>query len=289
MEILIDPLEGASELRPVFKEILEAHAGRGDRALVTLVKAGTMAKVKPGAKLFVRADGSKVGSLGSVALDEEAVGLARDLMPKGEERFVSTKEGAQFYVEAFTMPPTVVIAGGGHVGKAVYGVAKPLGFRVEIVDDRPQFANKERFPEADEVIVAEFSEWLSQLNITPNSFIVIATRGHKFDDVALAEAVKSRAGYIGLVGSRRKSILIYRDLLKAGVSKERLKDVHAPVGLDLGGRTPEEIAISILAEILMIRYGRDGRPMKMDSKLIDKAAEVAARPSKKLPMIMQGE
>jgi xanthine dehydrogenase accessory factor len=279
MDIMVDPVFEQQALRPLMQEILDAYEGKGDRALATIVETGT-SNALMGAKLFIRADGSTIGSLGSAALDAKAVQTAITLMPKGREQWIETEDGARAYVEAFTTPPTVVIAGGGHVGKAVYTVARFLGFRVIIVDDRPQFANKERFPEADKIVVGDFDKGLRELNMTPNCYVIVATRGHKLDDLALIEAAKSRAGYVGLLGSKRKAILIFRDLVRTGIPEERIKEIRAPVGLDLGGRSPEEIAVSIMAEILSVKHQRDARAMTMDTKIIEQAKSLAAKVSK---------
>ena len=116
---------------------------------------------------------------------------------------------------------------------------------------------------------------LDQLHINTNTFIIIATRGHRYDDAATEAAVRSRAGYVGLLGSKRKSLMIFRELHRKGIPEARIREIHAPVGLNIGGRTPEEIAMSIMAEILMCRLGGDGRPMKMDDRLFAKAKEKA--------------
>ena len=278
MDILIDPI-GEADLEPVFDEIVAAYEGKGDRALATLITSAT-GNALEGAKLFVRADGSTTGTLGSQELDAEAVVAALEMMPKGLERWVETKEGDKAYVETFTNPATVVIAGGGHVGKAVYTVAKTLGFAVKIVDDRPQFANHERFPEAEEIVIDDFDKGLRSLNMTPNCYVIIATRGHKLDDLALIEAAKSNAGYVGLLGSRRKAVMIFRDLIREGIPEARIAEIRAPIGLDLGGRTPEEIAVSIMAEILAVQHGRTGGTMTGEAKMLDKAKQLAAKPRK---------
>lgn len=271
MDILIDPIADQPEMEDYVHEILAAYHGQGDRALATLTSQGN-------GKLFIRADGSTVGSLGTPERDAKAVEAAIELMPKGQERWVESADGASIYVETFTNPTTVVIAGGGHVGKAIYTMAKFVGFKVIIVDDRPQFANEERFPDADEIVIDDFDKGLRGLNLTPNCYVIVATRGHKLDDVALAEAARSNAGYVGLLGSRRKAVMIFRDLLRQGISEERMRQIHAPVGLDLGGRTPDEIAVSIVAEIVAIKHGRHGGSMTLDQKFLDKAKQLASRP-----------
>ena len=282
MEILIDPVEQQPEMRPFLDEILAAYEGKGDRAMATLVSG--VGKSSGGAKLFIRADGSTVGTLGEPGLDNRAIEAGLELMPKGRDRWIESKDGAKLYVESFTTPPTLVVAGGGHVGKALYTVARFLGFRVIIVDDRPMYANRERFPEADKIVVDDFDTGLRSLNMTPNYYVVVATRGHKLDDIALTEAAGSRAGYVGLLGSRRKALLIYRDMIRQGISAERIAEIRSPVGLDLGGRTPEEIAMSIMAEVLALRYGREGSPMMMDRAMLEKAKQLATRPQKGPPV-----
>ena len=277
MDILIDPIADPASLSGVIAEILAAYRGGGDRAMATLVTSAGSG----GAKLFVRADGSTVGTLGDTALERQAIEAARELMPKGRDRWLETGSGARIYVEAFTTPATVVIAGGGHVGKALYTVARFSGFKVVIVDDRPEFANADRFPEAARVVVDDFDAGLRNLDMGPNHYVVVATRGHKLDDKALLEAARSKAGYLGLLGSRRKAIMIFRNLFRAGVPEQRIAEVRAPVGLDLGGRTPEEIAISIMAEIVAVKHGHSGGSMTMDPAMIRKAKELAARPTPK--------
>ena len=153
-----------------------------------------------------------------------------------------------------------------------YALARLLGYRVYVVDDRPQFANKERFPEAaDTLVVSDYTSALDQILVNANTFIVVATRGHWFDDLALEAAVRSPAEYVGLLGSKRKTILIYQRLLELGVAPERLRQVHAPVGLAIGALTPEELAVSVMSEIVMYRRGGSGGPMRMDERYFKRA------------------
>ena len=279
MDILIDPVAGQSGLSSQVQEIIAAYAGKGDCAMVTLVSPGDGSST-PGAKLFIRASGDTEGTLGSAVLDAQAIALARSLMSKGREQWVDADNGAKYYVETFTNPATVVIAGGGHVGKAVYAVAHLLGFKVIVVDDRPMYANAERFPEAARIVVDDFARGLRSLEMTPNCYVIVATRGHKLDDLALMEAARSDAGYIGLLGSRRKALMIFRDLFRAGIPESRIAEIRAPVGLDLGGRTPAEIAVSIMAEIVAVKHGRSGGAMTMDPRMLEKAKQFAAMPAK---------
>ena len=193
-------------------------------------------------------------------------------MVHGRNEFITSEHGAEYFVEAYTTPPQLVVCGGGHVSKAIAPVAKALGFRLFVTDDRAEFVSKERFPEADELVQGIPEEALPKLPINANTFIVIATRGHRFDNVALEAAVRTPAKYVGLLGSLRKTILIYEDLLRSGVPIERVKEVRSPVGLDMRARTPEEIAVSIMGEILMFRLGGTGKPMKIEEHRIDRIA-----------------
>ena len=256
MEILIDPLAGHSELAPLFGEIMAAFEGRGDRALATLADPGTSSG-RPEAKLFIRDDGGAVGGLGAPELDEAAI-------------------EAKIYVETFTRPATIVIVGGGHVGYAVYKLATFLGYATIIVDDREMFANAERFPEAEQIVVGDFDAGVASLDLTPNSYVLVATRGHKYDDAALLAAARSKAGYVGLLGSKRKAAMIFRRLFEEGIDGERIGEIRAPVGLDIGGRSPEEIAVSVMAEILAVRHGKKGGVLKAD-RLLPKARQLAGR------------
>ncbi len=269
MYFLIDPVyEAGSYLRHA-REIDAAYAGGPAVALATVTSPGEGGAMM-GARLFIREDGATEGTLGSAELDREALKKARELMIHGQNEFVVTRDGAEFFVEAYTTPPQMVLCGGGHVSKAIAPMAKKLGFRVFVTDDRKEFANAERFPEAD-VLVAEKPETaIPQLPVNPNTFIIIATRGHRYDNVALEAAARTPAKYVGLLGSKRKAILIYEDLMRSGLPIERIREIRSPVGLDVRGRTPDEIAVSIMAEALMFRLGGTGQPMKIEDWRIER-------------------
>ncbi len=272
MYFLIDPVYEAGSYLDYAREIDAAYAGGPAVALATVTAAGDGAGTL-GARLFIREDGSTEGTLGSPDLDCEAVKKARELMVHGKNEFVTMRDGPEFFVEAYTTPPQMVLCGGGHVSKAIAPLASTLGFRVFVTDDREEFANSDRFPEAD-IIVAENPETaLPQLPINPNTFVIIATRGHRYDNVALEAAALTPAKYVGLLGSKRKTILIYEDLIRTGLPIERIREIRSPVGLDVRGRTPEEIAVSIMAEVLMFRLGGTGQPMKIEDWRIDRIRE----------------
>ena len=273
MFFLIDPVYRPDQYLDYAAEIDAAYEGGPSVALASLIKTAN-GQLKAGhvigSKLFVREDGSTEGSLGDLRLDRDAVKRARGLMAMGRNEYVITDEGAEYFIEAYTTPPQLVICGGGHVSRALASHAKPLGFRLFITDDREEFANPQRFPEADMVVAKKPEDALKELPINANTFIVVATRGHRFDNVALAAAADTPARYVGLMGSKRKTILIYEDLVRMGLDEERLREIRSPIGLDIHARTPEEIAISIMGEILMFRLGGTGQEMKLEQHRIDR-------------------
>ena len=175
----------------------------------------------------------------------------------------------QEFVEPLDPAPTLLIAGAGHVGQALAAIAPPLGFLVNVIDDRPDYASAERFPSAKRVIVGDIESELRRFPIDRHTYIVIVTRGHQRDGQALAAVVGSPARYIGLIGSKRKIKAIFEDLGQQGVPFETLSRVHAPIGYEIGAITVPEIAISIAAELIAARRGfedKPARPMKIDQE-----------------------
>ena len=271
LEPLGEPLGQPADFLDYGQEMLQAYESGNPVAVAMVVKADGDRGI-PGAKIMLREDGSTFGTLGDPELDELALEGARRVAELGTNEHMMTHFGAEIYVEGFTTPPTLVLVGGGHVAKATYNLAHMLGFRIYVVDDRPEFANAERFPDAEEtIVVPDYTKAMDQVPVNANTFIVIATRGHWFDDLALESAVRTPAQYVGLLGSRRKTILIYQRLIQLGISADRLKDVHAPIGLDIGALTPEELSVSVMSEIIMRRHRGSGGPMKMDEKYFDRA------------------
>ena len=275
MYFLIDPIYTPASFLPFAREVLKAYEGGPPVALATLTKPPAQKPLPPASKLLLWEDGRTEGGLGDPGVEREVAQRAKRLLPYDACDYLLAQEGAEVFIESFTSPPTLVLMGGGHISKALAPMAKALGFRIYVVDDRPQFANPERFPEAEATVVAPYDQGLEQVPVNANTYIVVATRGHRYDDMATEAAARSPARYVGLVGSKRKSILIFEELFKKGIPEERIKSIRAPVGLDIGGRTPEEIAVSILAEVLMVRLGGSGLPLKMAERLVEKAQERA--------------
>ena len=276
MYFYLEPIWQPEDFVPIGTELIQAYDGGEPVGLATVVNVPTGSD-DLGAKLLLRSDGSTSGSLGSPVLDARAIETARQVADVGNVESFITEDNIEVFVEGFTTPPTLVMVGGGHVGKATADLANILGYRVFIVDDRPEFSNTERFPYAEETVVANYDQWANDLDINVNSFVIAATRGHRYDDMAVESALTTRARYIGLMGSRRKNMMIFQRLLRQGVSTERLKQVHAPIGLDIGALTPEEIAVSIMSEIIMVRRGGTGASLQMDDWFVDRAASIVER------------
>ena len=276
MYFFLEPLWSPDDYVEIGEQLIGAYEGGDAVSLATVVNVADGGK-NLGAKLLLRLDGSTVGTLGDTELDFRATEVAQRVADVGNIESFSTDDGTEVFVEGFTTPPTLVMVGGGHVGKATADLAHNLGYRVFVVDDREEFSNKERFPYAEQVVVAPYDQWPQHLDVNVNSFIVAATRGHRFDDMALESALTTRARYVGLLGSRRKNLMIYQRLSMEGVPLERLKEIHAPVGLDIGALTPEELAVSIMSEIIMVRRGGKGGPLQMDEWYVERAASIAQR------------
>ena len=273
MYFFLDPLWEGTDFLPFAKEALNAYDGGPIVGIATVVRSPNADLL--GARFMLRDDGSTQGSLGDSQVEELALDAIRQVSSLGKNDTVLTSDGTELFVEGFTTPPTLVLMGGGHIGKATSTLAATLGFRTYVVDDRTEFANPDRFPEAAGTIIAPYSEGLAQVPINANTYIVVATRGHRQDDYALEAAISTPATYVGLLGSKRKTLLIYRHLLEKGHSPEILRKVRSPMGLDIGALTPEEIAVSIMSEIIMVRRGGHGGAMQMEDRYFNRALEQA--------------
>ncbi len=227
--------------------------------------------------MLVRGDGRTLGSLASAEADEamrDVAVAAFTAMPRvmtatwrldgrvATDRPSQAVEGsAEVMVQLFEAPARLVIVGAGHVGLALATFAELLGYETTVVDDRPEFANRERFPMAQQVVVDEVGPALDSLTLDASTAVVLVSRGHRVDQEALRHAVGRGAGYVGMIGSRRRTRTVLDHLAAEGFSAAALEAVSTPVGLDIGAETPEEIAVSILAEITMLRRGGTGARM----------------------------
>jgi xanthine dehydrogenase accessory factor len=267
------------------REVLEAALGaeaRGEpAALVTVVSTRGSTPQKAGARMLVRGDGRIVGTIGGGCLEAEMTRKARqaimdrrvqlasyDLTPDeaGEDGLVCGGR-MEVFIEPIEGTPVLCLFGAGHVAQPLSRMARACGFRVEVADDRAKFANAERFPDADLLVVDDFPGAAEKMTLGPSTYAVVVTRGHRGDAVALESVLKRDLRFVGLLGSRAKIVHIFTALADRGVTRERLAAVHAPLGLEIGAQTPEEIAVSILAEMIAVRRGVDpaGRgSMKME-------------------------
>jgi xanthine dehydrogenase accessory factor len=256
--------------------IVAALEGGPPVVVATVVAAPEGARDLIGAKMLVRADGSVVGSIDAGAIDKAVRREAPEALLRhgvhsvyvdAQGRRLSRPEARekaafQLMLEVHERPAELLIVGGGHVGKALAVIGEMCGFSVTVVDDRPEYANSERFPEADKVICGRFEEVLRDYPLDANSYVVCVTRGHKHDEVSLRQVVESPAAYVGMIGSRRRVGAVLQHLLEDGVDPAAVERVHTPIGLDIGAETPEEIAVSIMAEIIQVRRGGSGRPLR---------------------------
>jgi xanthine dehydrogenase accessory factor len=280
MWIWIEPGERALTVggREMLADLLVASTGGRPVALATLLeKKGR--EIEPAGRLVVETDGRTAGALGRTDLDMRARDAAVEALRQGTARVVTLGDEQELLIEPVVAKPRLVVAGGGHVGLALARMASLLDYEVTVIDDRADFATRERFPEGVEVMNADMVQALETMPIGWNTFIVVATRGHKLDSHCLRAAVKTQARYVGLLGSRRKTILVERMLQGEGVPEERLREVHAPIGLDLGGRTPAEIALAIMAELSAERFGGSGRPLRLSEELYERTVAKAAAPA----------
>ena len=261
--------------------VREALSGGGAVAVATVIDAGEQggAGLSAGAKMLVRRDGSTVGGLGGPDADEaarEAAVRALEERPRLEAQTVHLAAGggavarrsqagpgdARVLIEVHEAPGRLLVVGGGHVGLALATMGDLLGFRVTVVDDRPEFANAERFPMAEQVIAGEPAASLDAIAVGESTYAVLVSRGHQLDEEGLRHLVGRGAAYVGMIGSRRRTATVLRHLAEEGFAVADLEAVHTPIGLDIGAETPEEIAMSILAEMVMGRRGGSGRPMR---------------------------
>lgn len=272
MWIAIEPSARALRLggRDLLGDLLAASSGGKPLALATLLRRDGQT-LEPAGRVMVEQEGGVRGELDDVALQARVAEAARSALREGTARSVTLDEGHEVLIEPVLSKPRLVVVGGGHVGLALAKQGALLDMDVTVIEDRAEFAQRDRFPSTVEVMHGEMTETLGALSLGWNSFVVIATRGHKLDAHCLRVAVRTPARYVGLLGSRRKTILIARMLRDEGVAEERLKQVHAPIGLDLGGRTPAEIALAVLAEITQERYGGSGRQLRLADELYDRA------------------
>lgn len=258
----------------LFEEIVALRRTGRRAALATIINVRGSIPSFQTAKMLVRDDGSILGTIGGGCVEAEVWQAAREVMEQERPRTLKFDLNQnpkydtglvcggtlEIFVEPILPTPVLYIFGAGHVAHSLYKIARIAGFDVIIADDRESYANRERFPEAREIYAADFGDTFESVAPTESSFIVIVTRGHRDDMNVLRWAVDTPARYIGMIGSKRKVLSIYKELENEGIPAEKLDRVHAPVGLAIGAVMPEEIAVAIVAEMIAIRRQAQGTP-----------------------------
>jgi xanthine dehydrogenase accessory factor len=251
----------------IYEEVVRLRRLGQKCALATIVQVNGSIPSYESAKLLVREDGSMLGTIGGGCVEAEVWNAARDVMQNERPRHMNFSLGQDaaydnglicggqlsVFIEPVVPQPRLYIFGAGHISKSISKIATMAGFATVIVDNREAFANPERFPEADEVFAEEYEDVFPKLPIRDTSYLVIVTRGHRDDMRVMRWAVGTNAKYIAMIGSKRKVIGVVKELEKEGIPREAFERAFAPMGLDIGAITPEEIAVSIVAEMIAVR------------------------------------
>lgn len=267
--------------QPIYQALSELEKNNESAALCTVVKSEGSTPRHVGSKMLVYPDGKFIGTIGGGDLEHRVLDEAWMAIAEGTARtlkysMVDPSRGdpgvcggtVEVFVEPILPPAMVVVIGGGHVGKAVVHLAKWLGFRVVVSDDREEFCNPESVPGADAYYPCPMAELPNQLKVTRQTYLVVTSRGSGVDAAGLPPLLESDAAYIGVIGSRRRWLTTVKALKEGGVSDEKIARVHSPIGLELNAETPEEIAVSIMAEILMLRDKGTGKAMRIEEGLV---------------------
>ncbi len=251
---------------------LAAAAEGGEPVLLAVLVDPGPLPLQPGARLLVEPDGALLGTLGDASLDAAIARLAGEFFARrpaphtrcfidGALRGRAAEGAPAIYLEVVAAQPTFLVVGAGHIGRALARLASFLGYRVVVLDDRADYADPQLIPEADDVICDDFETALERFPIGPDTTIVLVTRGHKQDELSLRKCIGRGAAYLGMIGSRRRTTAVLDHLRAEGFPEPELEKVRTPIGLDIGAETPEEIAVSIIAEVILLRRGGTGAPM----------------------------
>jgi len=259
----------------IYQALSEIEKNNESAALCTVVQSEGSTPRHVGSKMLVYSDGRFIGTVGGGELESRVIKAALESLRDGKAQNLSYTMAdpargdpgvcggtVEVFVEPILPSAMIVVIGGGHVGRAVVHLAKWLGFRVAVSDDRAEFCNPESIPGADAYYPVPMAELPSQLKVTRQTYLVITSRGSAIDAAGMPSLLDSDAAYIGVIGSKRRWLTTVKALKEKGVSEEKIARVHSPMGLELNAETPEEIAVSIMAEILMLRDKGTGRMMK---------------------------
>ncbi len=273
----------------LYSEIVRLRKSGQKCAVATIVEVNGSIPSYESAKILVREDGSMVGTIGGGCVEAEVWNAAREVIATEKPKHMTFSLGQDaaydnglicggqlnVFIEAVMPEPAAIIFGAGHISKSLAQVSAMAGFAVTVVDNREAFANRERFPNVEEVIAAEYEDAFEKLNVNSSSYLIIVTRGHRDDMRVLRWAITTEARYIAMIGSKRKVIGVLREFEKEGLPREQFERIYAPMGLEIGAITPEEIAVSVAAEMIAVRRGA-GSKWRDISKGIFATAESAA-------------
>src|SRR5580700_130848 len=251
----------------VYDEIVRLRRLGQKCAVATIVQVNGSIPSYESAKMLVREDGSMLGTIGGGCVEAEVWNAAREVIETEKSRHLTFSLGQDaaydnglicggqlnIFVEPVVPQPRAYIFGGGHVSKSISRVANLAGFSTVIIDDREAFANAERFPEADATYAEEYESVFPKLSVTSSSYLIIVTRGHRDDMRVLRWAVSTSARYIAMIGSKRKTISVLHELEREGLPRDGFEKIFAPMGLEIGAESPEEIAVSVVAEMIAVR------------------------------------
>ena len=263
----------------IYSAILEAQSTGQSAALCTVIKSSGSVPRHSTSKMLVFADGKFVGTIGGGEMENRTIEAAKQAARSGqsqilEHNLVDPKQGdagvcggtVEIFIEPINPPPQVLIIGAGHVGRATAHLAKWLGFRVIVNDDRAELVTPEWISEADAYLPGALDDHTDEITFGSQTYVLLLTRGVQFDVALLPKLLEVDVAYIGVIGSKRRWTQALKELREKGIAEEKLARVRAPIGLELNAETPEEIAVSIMAEIVMIRNGGTGKSMKMSNE-----------------------
>ncbi len=263
------------EQHDVYSALAKAQAVGLPVAMATVVHTTGSMPRHAGAKMIVHVDGTIIGTVGGGAMEAQVIEEAKSALVDGENRLKtytlnSLDDGdpgicggtAQIFIEPIGVLPVLLIIGGGHVGKALAELGRWAGYRVILSDDREEYCNASYIPDLADYVVCKPAEVIANVKMTPQTYVAAVTRGLPVDIDLIPSLLATSAPYIGLIGSRRRWAITLKALKERGLDDEQLRRIHAPIGLELEAETPKEIAVSILAEIIMIRRGGTGKPMQ---------------------------
>ncbi|MFH2047428.1 MAG: xanthine dehydrogenase accessory protein XdhC [Pseudomonadota bacterium] len=250
----------------IFEEIVAAKQSNMPVVLATVIESLGSAPREEGARMLIKSDGSIVGTIGGGAIEKKIIDEAMALMGTRASKFVRYElkdigmicgGGMSVFVESIVQQPKFYVFGAGHIGNVLSQIVKMLDFEVTVIDNRPDFANKERLPWTDNVIAEDYLPAIEKLSFSENTYMVILTHRHAHDYEVLEKLIEKPYKYIGMIGSRTKVAQAFQQLREKGVSDDIIKSIHSPVGIRIGANTPAEIAISIAAQIVAVRNSSD--------------------------------